>query len=160
VVDHYGRLDDPRIGAAIRAASFLGAEDRCLLLRLADKNDPFFASELTEVLDHHIVFALALGKEHERQSMLGNEAVQFRDEAPAHLTHQRRGCQGLAAMVAEKAHRSIGALQPRHVYVELHPVDPLDRQPDVIAEYFGHAWWYHPPGSGRSVLPLRGRLGR
>ncbi|MBV8091137.1 MAG: hypothetical protein JO139_16510 [Alphaproteobacteria bacterium] len=98
------------------------------------QSHPFFALEVAEVLEHHIVFALALGKEHERQSMSGDETVQFRDEMPAHLTHQRRGCQGLAAMVAEKAHRPIGAPQPRYVDVEVHAVDPLHRQSDVIGE--------------------------
>lgn len=47
VVDHRRRLDDPRIRpAAVRAVPLLGAEDRSLLLGLADKNDPFFEREV------------------------------------------------------------------------------------------------------------------
>jgi len=48
VVHHRRRLDDPRVRpAAVRAVPLLGAEDRRLLLGLADKNDPFFERELT-----------------------------------------------------------------------------------------------------------------
>jgi hypothetical protein len=47
VVDHRCRLDDPRIRpAAVRAVPLLGAEDRGLLLGLADKNNPFFELEV------------------------------------------------------------------------------------------------------------------
>ena len=63
-------------------------------------------------------------------------------------------------MHPEETGRPVRALQPRHIDVEVHPVDPLDRQSDVIAENFRHALCYHPPGSGRVVLPLRGRLDR
>jgi hypothetical protein len=62
-------------------------------------------------------------------------------------------------MHPEETCRPARALQPRHID-EVHPVDPLDRQSDVIAENFRHALCYHPPGSARAVLPLQGRLGR
>ena len=46
VVHHRRRLDDPRIRpAGPRAVPLLGAEDRSLLLGLADKNDPLFEPE-------------------------------------------------------------------------------------------------------------------
>ena len=46
VIDHRRRLDDPRIRpTAMWATPFLGAEDRSLLLGLADKNDPLFEPE-------------------------------------------------------------------------------------------------------------------
>jgi len=47
-------------------------------------------------------------------------------------------------------------LQLGHVDVEVHPVDPLDRQFNVMAEDIGYALCYHRQGSGRSVLPLEG----
>ena len=63
-------------------------------------------------------------------------------------------------MITEKAHRAVRALQPWHVDVEVHAVDPLDCQPDMIGEKLGHTLCHHHPGSGRAVLPLRGRLDR
>ncbi len=89
-----------------------------------------------------------------------DKAVQLRHKAPADRAHQGRGCHRLAAMVAEEAHRPVRALQPWHVDVEVHAVDPLDRQPDMIGEKLGHSLCYHHYGSGRAVLPLRGRLDR
>jgi hypothetical protein len=62
----------------------------------------------------------------------------------------------LPAMVAEKAHRSVRALQQWHVDVEVHAVDPLDRQSDMIGEKLGHRLCYHHHGSGRAVLPFEG----
>jgi hypothetical protein len=44
--------------------------------------------------------------------------------------------------------------------VEVHAVDPLDRQPDMIGEKLGHRLCYHHYGSGRTVLPVRGSLDR
>ena len=47
VVDHRRRLDDPWVRpATMRAVPLLGAEDRGLLLGLANKNDPFFEREV------------------------------------------------------------------------------------------------------------------
>jgi hypothetical protein len=156
VVDHRRRLDDPRIRpAAVRAVPLLGAEDRSLLLRLADKNDPFFEREVAQALHHHIVFALAFAKQHDGKAMPRDKAVELHHKPPAHRAHQGRGGQRLPAMVAEKAHRPIRALQPWHVDVEVHAVDPLDRQPDMIGEKLGHPLCYHHHGSGRTVLPYQ-----
>jgi hypothetical protein len=44
----------------------------------------------------------------------------------------------LPAMVAEKAHRPVGALQPWYADIKVHAVDALDRQPDMIGEKLGH----------------------
>jgi hypothetical protein len=133
VVDHRRRLDDPGIGpAGPRAVPLLGAEDRSLLLGLADKNNPFFELEVAQAFHHHIVFALAFAEQHHGKLMPRDKALQLRYKAPAHRAHQGRGGQRLSAMVAEKAHRPVGALQPWHVDVEVHAVDPLDRQPDMI----------------------------
>jgi hypothetical protein len=48
VVDHRCRLDNPWMRpAAVRAVPLLGAEDRSLLLGLADKNDPLLEREVS-----------------------------------------------------------------------------------------------------------------
>jgi hypothetical protein len=40
--------------------------------------------------------------------------------------------------------------------IEVHAVDPLNRQLRMTLEDLGNAMCYHPPGSGRQVLPLVG----
>ena len=72
------------------AVPFLGPKDRCLLLSLADEDHAFLSREVAQPFGHHIVFALAFLKEHERNLMLRDESVQCRDKLPAHRVHQRR----------------------------------------------------------------------
>ena len=88
--------------------------------------------------------------------MLGHKVFQLRHEAPAHRAHQGRRWQRLATMLAEEPHDPLLVLQPRHIDVEVHPVDPLDRKLHMMAENIGHALCYHPIGSGRAVMPLAG----
>ena len=139
-----------------RAPALLGAEHRRLLLRLADKHHPFFLVELAQMLRHHGVLALAFAELHERNLMLRHIAFQVRHEAPAHRAHQGGGWQRLPAMLAEKPHNPPLGLQPRHINVEVHPVDPFDRKLHMLAENIGHALCHHPNGSGRAVMPLVG----
>ena len=54
-------------------AAPLGAEDDSPLLRLADENDAFFGFEPTQVLGHHVVFALALDELHPRHPLVAGE---------------------------------------------------------------------------------------
>jgi hypothetical protein len=145
VVHHCRRFDDPRVRlAGPRATPLLGAEDGSPFLRLADENNAFFGLEPTQVLGHHVVFALALDEQHDRHPMSGGKAIQFFHKAPAHRAHQRRRCQWLPAVVAEKAHCPIAPLQSRHTDIEVHPVDRFDRQPNMIGEKLGHILCYHP----------------
>jgi len=138
----------------------LGAEDRSFLLSLADEDDALLRREAAQPLGHHLVLALAFAEEHQRNLVPRDETIQRRDKPPAHRVHQSGRGQRLPAMRTEEAHCPIRALQGRHIEVEIHSVDPLDRQPHVIAEDIGHALCYHPHGSGRSVLPSCRRLGR
>src|ERR1700676_1472736 len=61
-------------------------------------------------------------------------------------------------MRAEELDDSLLLLQPRHEHVEVHSVDPLDRQPDMTADDLGHALCYHLLGSGRAGFASRRRL--
>src|SRR6266853_516216 len=63
-------------------------------------------------------------------------------------------------MRAEELDDSLLVLQARHEHVEVHPVNPLDRQPDMTADDLGHALCYHLPGSGRAGFASRRRLDR
>src|ERR1700730_12323086 len=63
-------------------------------------------------------------------------------------------------MRAEELDDSLLVLQARHEHVEVHSVDPLDRQPDMTANDLGHALCYHLLGSGRAGFASRRRLDR
>src|SRR5712671_5017646 len=63
-------------------------------------------------------------------------------------------------MRAEEVDDSLLVLQARHEHVEVHSVDPLDRQPDMTADDLGNALCYHLLGSGRAGFASRRRLGR
>ena len=154
VVHHRGGAHDPRVRqAGDRALALLGAEHLRLLLGLADEHHAFRPMEFAQVLRHHVVLALALAELDERNPMLRHKAFQPGHEVPAHRAHRRRRRQRLAAVFAEEPDNPELALQPRHVDVEVHPVDALDRKRDMPAENIGDALCYHAPGSGRTVLP-------
>src|SRR5580700_7183997 len=63
-------------------------------------------------------------------------------------------------MRAEELDDSLLVLQARHEHVEVHSVDPLDRQPDMTADDLDHALCYHLLGSGRAGFASRRRLDR
>src|ERR1700726_4946691 len=63
-------------------------------------------------------------------------------------------------MRAEELDDSLLVLQARHEHVEVHSVDPLDRQPDMTADDLGHALCYHLLGSGRAGFASRRHLDR
>jgi hypothetical protein len=55
-------------------------------------------------------------------------------------------------MVSEEAHNPKLGLQPRHLDVEVHPVDSFDRKLHMIHDDIGDALCYHAHGSGRAGL--------
>src|SRR5260370_19828038 len=61
-------------------------------------------------------------------------------------------------MLAEKPHNPQFVLQFRHVHIEVHAVDPLNRKLHVMAQDIGNTLCYHGFGSDRSVMPLAGNL--
>ena len=135
--------------------ALLGAEDRGLLLRLADEHDAFWLAEFCQILRHHAVLALALAELDEGNVMVRHHAFQLGDEVAADRTHQRRRRQRLATVLAEESDNPALALQTRHVNVEVHPVDALDRKRDMAIENIGHALCYHRQGSGRRFCLLK-----
>src|SRR4029453_1525933 len=158
-VHHCRRAHDPRIGQPRPGApALLGAEYGGLLLRLADEYYPFLFLELGQILFHPLVFALTLTKMHNGNCILRDVALKRRYEAAGHRAHQSRGGQRLFAMVAKEPHNSLLALQPRHIDIEIHPVDAFDRKHHMITEDVGDGLCYHVSGSGRAVIcPLRAR---
>jgi len=88
VVHHRAAPHDPRVRPTRRRApAALGAEHRGLLLRLADKHDPFIPPKLPQMFGHHRVLALPRTKLHERNPMAAYKVLQFRHERPRHRAH-------------------------------------------------------------------------
>src|SRR5262249_22472502 len=82
--------------------------------------------------------------------------LKHRYEASGHRAHQGGGWQRLSTMLAKEPHNSLLGLQPRHIDVEVHPVDAFDRKHHMITEDIRDGLCYHSPGSGRAVIcPLR-----
>jgi hypothetical protein len=161
VVHHRAAPHDPRIGPArARAPASLGAEHGRVLLRLADEHDPLLMRKVPQMLGHDRILALPLAKLHEWDPMPGRKILQLRHKAPGHRAHQRCRRHRLPAMIAKKPDNPLFVLQARHKHVEVHPVDPLDRQPHMAADDLGHALCYHPPGSDRAGFASRRRLDR
>src|SRR5215472_15054695 len=52
------------------------------------------------------------------------------------------------------------ALQARHIDVEVHPIDPLDRQPHMMLDDLRYTLCCHPPGSDRAGFASLRRLDR
>jgi hypothetical protein len=161
VVHHRAAPHDPRVGpAGFWIATPLGAEHRSVLLSLADEHHPFLAAKAPQMLGHHGVLALPPLKLHKRNPLPGRKVFQRSHKVPGHRTHQRRRRQRLTAVIAKEPVDAVLVLQARHIDIEVHPVDPLDRQPHMTLDDLGNAMRYHPPGSGRAGFASRRRLDR
>ena len=82
--------------------ALLGAEDRRLLLGLADEDDPSVPVEVRPVLLGDVVLALPLGEGDQGDLFLLDEALDRGDEGLADRVHERRGGEGLPAVEAEE----------------------------------------------------------
>src|SRR5260370_31006293 len=109
---------------------------------------------------HHRVLALPFFKLRKGNLVLGRKVVERRHKASGHRAHQRRRRQRLSAVVAKEPVDAMLILQARHIDIEVHPVDPLDRQPHMTLDDLGYAMRYHPPGSRRAGFASRSRLDR
>ena len=125
----------------MRVAALLGAEDGCLLLRLAHHDDSLGAVEARPVLLGDVVLALPLGEGDQGDLFLLDEAVDCGDEGFAYGVHESRGGEGLSAVKAEECSHATVSLQPGLVDVEVHPVDAFDFESHVFAEHFGDSTW-------------------
>ena len=90
LVDDTRGLHDPRIRDPVRVASFLGAEQRGLLLRPPDEHHPLRRGEVLQVLVHHVVLALPLAEVHPRDA-LGLREPAHRPSEPVGDLGQRCG---------------------------------------------------------------------
>ena len=127
LVDHGRGAHDPGIGLpGRRVAALLGAEDRRLLLGLADEQHPFVTREVAQVLGHQSSLRCPFAKLHERDlaACAAKRSTAATKRRLIGSIRPRR--QRLAAMEAEEGTTPCSRLQFRHVDVEVHPVDALD----------------------------------
>jgi hypothetical protein len=135
VIDQGGGLHNPGVTAArLRVAPLLGAENGCLLLRLAHENDPLGWVEMLQMIRHHVIFALPLMKLHHGDGVLLSESLDARYEVATARRHQRRRSHGLPQVLAEETDHPLLPLQSRHVNVEIHPVDTFDFQGHMLLQ--------------------------
>jgi hypothetical protein len=110
------------------------------------------------VLGHHRVLALSFAELHQRNALPGHEVFQRGNEASRHRGHQGARRDRLTAMGSEEPVDPFFVLQGRHEHIQVHPVDPFDRQPHMTADDLSHALCYHRHGSGRAGFASRRRL--
>ncbi len=87
----------------------------------------------------HVVLALPGAEVDQIHALVGDEAVDGRHEGLRDRVHEHRGHEREPPVELEEAHHPEIVLQTRLVEVEVHPVDALDFQRDVVAEDIGHA---------------------
>src|SRR6266849_4093881 len=159
VVHHRTAPHDPRVRpTGFRTPAPLGAEHRGVFLGLADKHHPFLTGKAPQMLSHHGVLALSFLKLHQWDLMPRHKVFQRRHKSPGQWAHQSRRWQRLATMFAEESDNPPFILQPRHIDVEVHAIDAVDRQLHMTADDLSHALCYHPPGSGRAGFASCRRL--
>ena len=139
VVRHRAAPHVPRIGlAGCRIATPLSVEHRGVLLVLADECDPFLSGRAAQMLRHHNAFALSFFKLHKgnprlqslraRQQSSGSSAL----SAPPTVAAGRGGSENNRVMPCR-------VFQAWHIGIEVHAVDPLDRQPHMTLDDLGDA---------------------
>ena len=139
VVDHRGGFHDPRIGCpGGPALAPLGAHHPRLLLGLADIEHAFGGLEAPQILLRDIVLALSLGETHQIDAFVLDELLDATNERLGHRRHRVRRGEPLTPVLAQISDRGPDRLQVRHIDVEIHPVDGLDLQFDVITQDFRH----------------------
>jgi len=143
VVDHGRALDDPGVPlTGRRVGPLLRPEDPSLLLGLADEDHPFGGGEAGQVRRHHVVLPL-FGREGDEGDLLpGREGLQGPDEGLADRVHQGRGGKRVPAVVAEERDHAPLVLELGDVHVEVHAINALDFQRDVLPENLGDGSWY------------------
>ena len=161
VVDHRATFDEPGISLArLGAATALGADDLRLLLRLADVKHALAPRKALQVLLRDIVLALPLLEAHQIDAVAINELLDAADERLGHRRHGRCRGIGLLAMLAQVPDDPAHALQDRDVDVEVHPVDPLQFEGDVVAQDVSHRSCYGHRGLRSSTGPRTHRASR
>jgi hypothetical protein len=140
VIDGGAGADDPRIGAAgLGVAASLGAEDGGFFLGFADEDDAFGFLEVAEMVGHEVVFALVFLEGEERDMVLLGEALGGSDEGLGDGIHEGGGSERIAAVMTEEPSDTALGLERGDEDVEVHAVDALKLEGNVVVEDLGNA---------------------
>ena len=85
-----------------------------------------------------VVLALPFGETHQIDALVLDELLDATDERLGHRRHCVCRGEPLTPVLAQISDRGPDRLQVRHIDVEVHPVDGLNLQFDVIAQDFRH----------------------
>ena len=92
-----------------------------------------------QVVLGHIVLALALGEVDEVEAPVGHEAVDAHHEALGDRVHEGGGDEGHPTVALEEPDDPRRVHELGLVQIQVHPVDALDLQGDVVGEDIGDA---------------------
>ena len=98
--------------------------------------------ETGQIGRRHLILALALGEGEQRDAVGLGEGLDGLDEGVADGGEQGGGGEEVSAVVAQEADDAPLALELGDVDVEVHAVDALDFQGDVVAQDIGDGLWY------------------
>ena len=133
VVHHRAAIDHPGIAhAGACTVAPLGAHHARLLLGAADIENPFVGVELLQILQGDVVLALMLAKAHQIHTLPGDKLLDACHEGGSLRRHCRGRGKALTEMTAQVPHHATYALQLRHINVQVHPVDALAFEHDVV----------------------------
>jgi hypothetical protein len=139
LIDHRRGPHNPGIRLArFRVAPLFCPENRCLLLCFAEHHHAFRFFEPGQMLGHDVVLALSFAELHHRYVLLFGKPLHAGHKALRHRLHQRRRGEGMAAMTAEELYHPALILQGRNIHVQIHPVDALQLERDVLIQDFGY----------------------
>lgn len=140
VVDHRRAVDHPGIGrAGVRVATALGTHDTGLLLRPSDVQHAFVGVEALQILLGEIVLALVLAEADQIHAGLADEALDIGHERLGLGGDCRRRREALAEMAAKIPDHAAHALQLGNVDAEVHPIDALALEHDMVAQDIANA---------------------
>jgi hypothetical protein len=134
--------DDPRKGgAALRIPPLLGPEHGRLFLCLADEENALAGLKLREMLLLDVVLSLSFLEPDHGQLVDLRERFDCGDERCADRVHERRRRELHATVEAEERDDTDLALKLRDVNVEVHAVDALDFERDMLVENLRDGPW-------------------
>jgi len=122
--------------------AFLGPEQHRLLLGPPDEHHSLGAPggfEPRQLLVHDVVLALTLDEVHPRDLLLPGKAVHLGGEPVGDLGQRRGRGDRQPQLAVDVPDQASGVLQPRHIHVQVHPVDALHLEGHVLGDDFGHA---------------------
>ena len=96
---------------------------------------------MAESFGHHVLLALSSLERDQRDLVLLGKAFGGGYEALGHGAHEGRGRNGLSPVAAKKLHHPTFLLQGGYIDIQIHPVNGLELEGNVVVENLGDAVW-------------------